>query len=253
SERAGGVRPPRLEGAAEDADLVEGPGAEGRPPALSREEKRRALEVLARWKLRGCGAFLDESGRLSGWQLFRVEKFSEVVRELNYFFSRAIRESIRAGEFESIRVGEAGKDSPALGDCDRELWRKKAESGKPWLWFEGAELVIDLPITRAGYERLQRSALDEAAEAKVADWAEEKKAKEEASFAFFIRQAFAHLRRFEVGEDRVVLRLAAPDGRFRIRDIDFARTYDTKLLEALKSQGIVPDGNVRIEDVRRKL
>lgn len=212
---------------------------------VDEEEKRRALEALSSWKLVGSGAFLDESGRLSGWQLFRVEKFSDMVRSLNYFFSRAVRESIRKGEWM--------RDSPILDERDRELWGKRAEGGKPWLWFDGAELVIDLPITRASYERLQRRALDDAEGAKPGDPADKTKTEEEAGFAFFIRQALAHLRRFEVGEDRVVLRFGAPDGRFRIRSIDFSNAYDAKLLEALKKQGIAPDEKVGIDAVRGKL
>lgn len=210
---------------------------------LSGDERARILEALGGWKLQGCGSFLDEARRLSAWQLFRVEGCSRTVKVLNNLLSKAVLESIRGGEF--------ARDSTTLDERDRELWRKRAEGGGPWLWLDGPELVFDVPLGAAGYERLQRQLVEGALRKGIEEFERELKA--EACWNFFLVQVLAQTRRFEVGEDRVVLRLRGADGVIRWRSLQPAARYDSRLLDALRKEGIAPDEATRIEDVRGKL
>jgi hypothetical protein len=204
--------------------------------------RKRALEVIGGWELREHGSFLDEKNRLSAYQVFRVEKLSRLVDLAN--------EAIDRGILDALDEGKAVPEGDEVDARTRELWKARAESGGPWIRLDGAEVVIDVPGSQEAFDRIRKEGLDEIREV----FLEPGNGLEDRDPVLALAQLLLHVRRFEVGGDRIVLHLwPMPDGLFRFLTRCDREPYDPALLEAVRKEGIGPDPKLTLEEVRGKL
>jgi hypothetical protein len=216
--------------------------ASGKERTADPEFRKRALEVIRGSIMRERGSFLDEGKRLCAYQLFYVEKLSRAIAVVNEAISRSI--------LDSVDRGESPPNEKEFDDRTRELWKARAQSGGPWISLDGVEIVIDLPMTLASFDRLREAGLEETRKKilKTGDELEERDGLEA------LAQLLLHVRRFDVSDDRILLRLRPTlDGLFRFFVRCDREPYDPSLLEAVRKEGIVPDPKLTLEEVRGKL
>jgi hypothetical protein len=120
--------------------------------ALAKDTTPQELEllemILPRCVLERAGGFVDPKGRLSAYQLYRIEGFSKVVQLWNQLLSRAILEAMREPE-------KFAANTPLLDARTRDLWRVHAEKSRDWIRVAGDGLDFVIPITRAALDNAQ--------------------------------------------------------------------------------------------------
>ena len=220
---------------AEDLDeileKIERPGAD-ETDAMEPGERAALTSVIDSVSVEDVDVFLDEHQRLSAYQLYRIENVSGLLDWINSSISRAVNDSAEGG-----RLAE---DLPLLDPSTRELWASRAQSGQPWIVIDDDLIVIDLPMTIESFQRVQAELIDAVTQS------------EEVSGAALVGQYLAHLRDLEVADDRIVLRFGAPGGVYRLTATETReeREGDSRLLDALRDDGLVIDEEMTNERVR---
>jgi hypothetical protein len=202
--------------------------------ALAKDTTPQELEllemILPRCVLERGGGFVDPKGRLSAYQLYRIEGFSKVVQLWNQLLSRAILEAMREPE-------KFAANTPLLDARTRDLWRVHAEKSRDWIRVAGDGLDFVIPITRA--------ALDNAQAALSA----ELRGEDAPATSAYLGQLMPYLAGWSHSDDTLRLSLRPAGGVFHTRYWSNA-TYDPLLREALAAEGVVPDTHLDLAAVR---
>jgi len=193
-------------------------------PAFSGDDADVA-QVAAGVSLLDWGLFLDEAERLAGFQRFRLANASRAVDCFNRQLSKALLEEASKEDF--------AERTPLLDDRTRLLWCQRAGSGEPWLYQVDEGIEIDLPMTRASWDRVQDAAISEATSAKSASAPND-------GPAALLGQHLVYLRHFEIQDDRVILTFGAPVSHiFRFAIKEAGVKYSSQLKDALARAGVV--------------
>lgn len=199
------------------------------------EQSQRYLQVAERITLVSHALFLDEEGRLSGYQLFHVRQFSEVVALLNQTISAEVLKERGDSGF------EADDD---MDERTVQLVMERAESGKPWFRVDGDGITVDLPfsleMTRKGRERLVHELLQSD--------------DDDDEFADMGAVLAGSVTSLSFEKERMV-GVIAPDspGRYDWTIRNPAASYSEKLLEALQHEGVPVREDLKTDQVRALL
>jgi hypothetical protein len=205
--------------------------AEFRPRHLGKAEIDNVAKAVAGWTLTEHGSFLDDRGRLCGFQHFHIQNVTLVVAALEDI----LIEMLMANEHEGKLL-----DSSFTQE-DEALWRARIASGGAFVALREKELIFDVPLTRGSQERFRRSLL-------ARQGADDDP--QRTTFAWLA----AHLAGFECHDDRVVLRLKAADGlTLDLRTLGRGCEYDERLLDALRGEGLADPPTLQVDDVRAKI
>lgn len=217
---------------AQSRELVQG----DRQDASDAEERWMAatwLQIAPLISMQEHGLFQDDEGRLAGYQLLRIENFSQVVELLNVLASRAFLHSAE----------QAGWQPDDDWDPRTfELWLERARSGEPWFRMEKEGIVVDLPVTREWGRALRRGLALEIASKKNDDADE---------FADLLAEFAASVDRLEFLDDRCVFRVGAtaPD-RYRFELKNPEAVYREGLKNGLADRGLLPADGKSLKQVR---
>jgi hypothetical protein len=176
------------------------------------------------------GSWIDEAGRLCGYQVIRIKNLSRGLGLLNAGISRLVRDWSREDDF----LEETGP----LDDRSRELLVRAAENGYPWLRLEAADIVLRIPITSGSVERVQRVLIDGLAEGHDAD------------IHRWIVDHLMHVREYRVEKEEVIFRFTAPvTGAYRLCSPTIGAEAGGSLVEGLRERGFEPAGPFREEAI----
>ncbi|MGH9362559.1 MAG: hypothetical protein ACRD2T_11645 [Thermoanaerobaculia bacterium] len=197
-------------------------------PETYKDLDEEAAALLSAITLEESGVFLDPEGRLSAYQRLRLPDLACALSCLNRRISGAV-------------LPAAGEGPPeAEGDPDERtqaLWIERARSGGPWVSFRDGAFAVDLPMTRATADRLQRKLIDEVAKS--------------GGELNGLPGLLSHLRRLSIEEERVLLEFAAPEtGVFNLGFDQREAQYRPGLHDALAAEGVHPDPSLTLEQVR---
>ncbi|MFH0945899.1 MAG: hypothetical protein V2A76_11930 [Planctomycetota bacterium] len=197
-----------------------------------REQAARYLQVAERMSLVSHALFLDEEGRLSGYQLFHVRQFSQVVVLLNQMISADILDEKAAGGL---------KADDELDEHTVQLVSARAESGEPWFTVDGDGIKVDLPFsletTRKGRQKLVHELLESD--------------DDDGPFADLTAVLAGSITSLSFEKDRCV-GVITPDepGRYDWTIQNPAACYSDSLLGALKDAGVPVREDLKIDQVR---
>jgi hypothetical protein len=195
----------------------------------SYRDARDRLELVRSVHVERTGLFLDESGRLSLYQLWRITK-PEVLLE---WMNRAINQSL---------VEKAGRDEPPRLEfplLDERTWERaiaRARKGGAWIRIEEGSLVLDLPITRECAAKCLAAILDDEDIRKL--W----------------HGLISGATSIEVGEERTILRFdGGPTRWMPILDLAAESDYEDELAEIARQSGMLQPSAPTMEDLARLL
>lgn len=203
-------------------------------PEAMAEVPAALREALADVSLDGHGAFLDDEGRLCGWQKWSIPSLAALVGAADRAFRDHLSALARTDRFaEQLGFGD---------DATVELFRARLADGRPFLRFVDGALLIDVPVSPT----LRRRLLADGVEALAAGAANaaienerQQNPKQHAEICRIITELLDHVRKIVIDDDRVELTIDVPGGRPTIL-LDLERDeepYDDVLLDILRANG----------------
>ncbi len=183
--------------------------------------EREVLQFAQGVSVTKAGLFLDEKGRLSGYQRIQIKNIRAGVDLLNQAISRLVLSGAEDWE-------DFVDDTPFLDSESRDLLVRYAQRGDPWLKIKDGEIEVMIPITPASANSIHQEIIKDS----MGDV-------QESSWNWFLRHLIL-LRHYSVEEDGVLLRFGSPeDGVFYLAKFDDEVSYRPALRESLELAGMM--------------
>ena len=189
--------------------------------ASPREENRALLALMESTSVSSAVVYMDQEGRLGIRQQIHLKGARRAMALLNRALHTSVLESDAAGIF-------AVRTKNYFDDATCAALVAEAKLGTPWVRWNKADLIIDLPLSSATSARLLVLLLEELSE------------EDERSARAFAPVLFGLIKDMRVDQNRTRLTLSAGrDGRLHMQLEEDEREYDDTLLRELRAREFV--------------
>jgi hypothetical protein len=134
------------------ACFLSGPLAE-RGPAMSEREKQFYDLIKTHVSISDAGVFLNEDGKLCGWQILTLRKTEQLVRGLNDFIASCF------AEFAAEGLADPKKCGKEWNRQSLQLIRTSIQQRHAWLTLEPGRISFALPGNQSLFAGLKRNVL----------------------------------------------------------------------------------------------